>query len=134
MKPAEKIVNGKRCVFSPGAQKWVPVIEKDAPDQKPTRRQREFDNNPRVMMSLQPTARLAKAIKSPEIFIWVYLHYLAWKAKNNTFAVPNTDLTIYGISKQAKHRALDAFEAAGELTQHKNGNRAVSVTLKHPTA
>ena len=41
----------------------------------------------------------------------------------------NVSLAEFGLSRQAKYRALEALERAGLIKVHRSGKRSISVTL-----
>ena len=58
------------------------------------------------------------------------LWYLCGRNYNKlTFSVSNVSLAEFGLSRQAKYRALEALERAGLIKAHRSGKRSISVTL-----
>ena len=82
---------------------------------------------------LRPAAKAAKVTRNEQLFVWIWLQHLAWKAEkrgHQTFAVTNTGLTQYSIDRDTKWKALRAFEAAGliSIVRHKNKSPVVALT------
>jgi hypothetical protein len=82
---------------------------------------------------LKEAAEFAKATKSQQLFIWVWLQHQAWENKSRTFSVPNAALTEYGINRETKRCALLALEAAGLIALERNGKQALIVTILRGT-
>jgi hypothetical protein len=82
---------------------------------------------------LKGAAELAKATKSQQLFIWIWLLHRAWEKNSKTFSVPNTALTEYGIKRETKRCALLALEAAGFIALERNGKQALTVTILKST-
>ena len=71
----------------------------------------------------------AKATRSPQAFVSVWLLHLAWKANSPTFPVPNGQLEQHGVSRYAKYRALARLERAGLITVDRRDRKTPIVTL-----
>ena len=61
--------------------------------------------------------------------MWVWLLHLAWKAKSNTFPLPNGLLQERGVSRLAKYRALRELEAARLIRVSRENRKTPVVTL-----
>ena len=130
-KAPERIVEGRREYFSRSINQWVPVAgEKVQP--APTKRERRYASNPRVMLRLETLARAAKATGSRRLFIWVWLQYEAWWNRNATVKAANSELEHYGIDRELKRRALLDLEAAGLVKVKRRGHELVTVTVINP--
>lgn len=70
-----------------------------------------------------------RATRSPQAFIAVWLLHLAWKAKSQTFPVPNDQLGRCGVSRYAKYRALAKLERAGLITVDRRERKTLIITL-----
>src|SRR5262249_10669667 len=82
-----------------------------------------------VMVPLQWAADAAKATRTQGALVWIVLLYTAWKTKSQTFPLPNTLLTKYGVRRDTKTRILRALEAAGRIKVERKNGRAINVTL-----
>jgi hypothetical protein len=100
---------------------------------KTTRRRLHEDGEPYGMPLLRTTADLAKVLRKPEIFVWVYVHHRAAITNKDTFTVPNGEVALYGVSKQAKLRGLEIIAETGAVTINRDRNLAVTVTLNVST-
>jgi len=69
------------------------------------------------------------ATQSPQAFVSVWLLHLAWKAKSQTFPVPNDQLGRCGVSRYAKYRPLAKLERAGLITVDRRDRKTLIVTL-----
>ena len=70
-----------------------------------------------------------RATRSPQAFMVVWLLHLAWKAKSQTFPVPNDQLSRCGVSRYAKYRALAKLERASLITVDRRDRKTLIVTL-----
>ncbi len=87
---------------------------------------------PRVTFAkvpLKEAAAAAKATRSQQMFVWIWLQYRAWWLKRRTFPVSNMALAEYGIGQDAKLRALRALEAARLIEVEWRGTKTPMVTL-----
>jgi uncharacterized protein YfaS (alpha-2-macroglobulin family) len=82
-----------------------------------------------VQVPLAWFARATKAAGRPSTFLIVWLLYLSWKARSQTFPVPNAALRQYGIDRRVKYRMLRELEAAGVIAIERRRKRALLVTL-----
>jgi hypothetical protein len=82
-----------------------------------------------VMVPLWWLEQVSRAMKSPRAIVGVWLLHLAWKAKSQTFPVPNEPLGRYGINREAKRRALLELERAGLITVDRHDRKTPVVTL-----
>jgi hypothetical protein len=71
----------------------------------------------------------ARATRSPQALVSVWLLHLAWRAKSPTFRVPNGQLEQHGVSRYAKYRALARLERAGLITVDRRVRKTLVVTL-----
>jgi hypothetical protein len=71
----------------------------------------------------------ARATRSPQAFVCVWLLHLAWSSKSATFPLPNSRLGERGVDRRAKRRALEALEAAGLITVDRRHGKTPVVTL-----
>jgi hypothetical protein len=90
-------------------------------------RQRESELFAKV--PLQWGAAAAKATRSHQAFVWIWLLHLAWKTRNTTFTLSNTALVRYGISREIKRKALAALTQSGLIKVERLPGRATVVTL-----
>ena len=70
-----------------------------------------------------------KATKAPEILVCVDLQYRAWKAKGQSFVLPNRWLEDRGVSRKAKSRILHSLETAGLITAERRKGKNPRITL-----
>ena len=66
-----------------------------------------------VKVPLWWAEQVCRATKTPKAFVALWLLHLAWKAKSNTFPVPNGQLYKNGVHRRTKDRALWELEKAG---------------------
>jgi hypothetical protein len=71
----------------------------------------------------------ARATRSPQTFVVVWLLHLAWKAKKLTFPVPNDQLGRHGVDRRTKYRVLAKLERAGLITVDRRDRKTLRVTL-----
>ena len=96
---------------------------------KPSRRRRR-EADLFIMVPLGRAAEVHRAVGSAQAFVWELLLHAAWLAKSSSFTCPNGLMKRFGISRQAKYRALDGLEAAGFITvERQPAGRAPIVTL-----
>ena len=74
-------------------------------------------------------AAAAKATRTPQAIVWVWLHYTAWKTKSASVRVSNAELARYGVNRGMKRRALAALEASGLITVKRRHAMSPVVTL-----
>lgn len=116
--------------YSPGAKKWVEVIEPSSVKPSTRRRQRETAY---AQIGLKAAAAAFKSARADKAFIWVWLQYLAWQKKSTTFSLPNDGLEQFGITRHVKYRALRDYVRAGLISVRQEGKQSVTVTLlSHP--
>lgn len=82
-----------------------------------------------VKVPLWWAEQAARATGTPKAFVWVWLLHLAWKAKSNTFPLPNGQLRSHGVHRNTKQRALRELEAAGLIQVSRADRRTPVVTL-----
>lgn len=70
-----------------------------------------------------------RATRSPQAFVVVWLLHRAWRAKSQTFPVPNDHLGRRGVSRYAKYRALKKLEGAGLITVDRRDHKTLIITL-----
>jgi hypothetical protein len=79
---------------------------------KPSKaRAREADLFAKVPLKWADAA--TRAIGSRQGFVLIWILHVAWKNKSRNFAVSNMSLARYGVSREAKRRALAKLQAAG---------------------
>src|SRR6516225_9525368 len=74
-----------------------------------------------VQVPLWWAEQAAHATGTPKAFVWVWLLHLAWKAKSNTFPLPNGQLRAHGVHRDTKGLALRNLEAAGLIKVAREG-------------
>jgi hypothetical protein len=84
---------------------------------------------PWTKVYLREAAVAFKALNNLQAFVWIFLQYMAWKSPGKPFAVSNSALVPYGISRKVKMAALESLEAAGLISLVKREKRAPIVTL-----
>jgi hypothetical protein len=82
-----------------------------------------------VQVPLWWAEQAAKATRTPQAMVWVWLLYLSWKEHKTTFKLPNERLTVRGVSREAKRRALRNLEAAGLIQVARERGKSPTVTL-----
>jgi hypothetical protein len=105
------------------AKKRLSELEAAAPV-KPKARKDAF-----VQVPLGWFEAATRATRSPQAFMVVWLLHLAWKAKSQTFPVPNNQLGRCGVSRYAKYRALAKLERAGLITVDRRDSKTLIITL-----
>ena len=96
-----------------------------APDKVKTRGRKTADRFAKV-----PTwwvEQAAKATNTPRALMLVWLLYLAWETKSNTFSLTNVKLR--GVHRNTKYKMLLELEAAGLIQVSREGKKAPLVTL-----
>jgi hypothetical protein len=83
---------------------------------------------------LQEAAAACKVSKTQQAFIWIWLQYLAWQADDKPFPVTSSALTVYGIDRKTKMRALATYEKAGLISVVRHKTKTPVVTILVPTA
>ena len=84
-----------------------------------------------VKAPIQLAGHVARALREPKTFIWLWLLYLSWKTGSKTVSLSNVELRKWRISRDTKRRALGALERAGLLKIEWRSGRSVLVTLLH---
>ena len=80
-----------------------------------------------AMVPIWWVEQAAKATNTPRAFVLVWLLYLAWKTKSNTF--PLTNVQLRGMHRNTKYKMLRELEAARLIQVRREGNKAPIVTL-----
>jgi hypothetical protein len=113
-----------RTIFSHG--KYMKVVNADTtgPVRKPRDNKDAF-----ALVPLEWAADVTEAMNNPGYMVFTLLAYLAWKTKSSTFVLSNDYLKIYGVDRDAKHRALARLEKAGVIRIERHGRHAPIVTL-----
>jgi DNA-binding transcriptional ArsR family regulator len=74
--------------------------------------------------------KAARATRSPQLFVAVWLLHLSWKNGGGlSFPFPNGKLAERGVDRQAKRRALASLEKAGLITVERSDGKTPKVTL-----
>jgi hypothetical protein len=74
-------------------------------------------------------AAACKATDNHKALVCVELLYVAWKAKNPTFPLPNARLEKLGVHRETKRRALRDLERAGLIRVERRPNKTPIVTV-----
>lgn len=82
-----------------------------------------------VKVPLWWAEQAARATGTPKAFVWIWLLHLAWKAKSNTFPLPNGQLRDHGVHRNTKDRALRELEAAGLIQVVRKTRKTPVVSL-----
>jgi hypothetical protein len=82
-----------------------------------------------AMVPLWWAGRAAKATKAPEVLVCVELWHRAWKAKGQSFTMPNGGLAEHGITRKVKSRILRSLEVGGEITVERQPRKTPKITL-----
>jgi hypothetical protein len=82
-----------------------------------------------VKVPLWWAEQAARATGTPKAFVWIWLLHLAWKAKSNTFPLPNGQLRDHSVHRNTKDRALRELEAAGLIQVIRKTRKTPVVTL-----
>jgi hypothetical protein len=82
-----------------------------------------------VQVPLWWAEQAAKATRTPQAMVWLWLLHLSWKEHSKTFKLPNERLSIRGVSHDAKRRALHNLEAAGLIQVARARGKSPTVTL-----
>ncbi len=71
----------------------------------------------------------AKATRTPQVFVCVWLLHLAWKAGRATFPLPNDRLVKGGVDRRMKRKVLAGLEKAGLIAVDRRHGKTPIVTL-----
>jgi hypothetical protein len=82
-----------------------------------------------VQVPLWWAEQVCRATRTPKAFVWIWLLHLAWKAKSNSFAVPNGQLSKSGVHRNTKERVLRELEKAGLIKVERKPRQTPIVTL-----
>jgi hypothetical protein len=83
-----------------------------------------------AVVPLRTAAEISKRRHKVDFAVLIVLIYLAsFKRKSKTFTISNDIMTIHGIKRAAKHRALARLEREGLIRVERYGRRAPIVTL-----
>jgi hypothetical protein len=82
-----------------------------------------------VKVPLWWAEQAARATGTPKAFLWIWLLHLAWKARSNTFPLPNKQLYARGVHRNTKTRTLRELEAAGLIRVERRARKSPMVTL-----
>ena len=80
-----------------------------------------------AMVPIWWVEQAAKATNTPRALMLVWLLYLAWETKSNTF--PLTNVQLRGVHRNTKYKMLLELEAAGLIQVSREGKKAPLVTL-----
>jgi hypothetical protein len=84
---------------------------------------------PFVKVPLWWAAAAAKATHTPSFLICIELLYASWKAKSQTFPLPNGRLMKVGISRETKRRVLHNLARAGLIHLEQPSRKTLIITL-----
>jgi hypothetical protein len=113
-------------------RKFMSSRARGLPDPEPPKGRRQSQqkrDEPFVLVPLAATAQAAKATRCAKLFVWLLLLHRVWRDKSQTVALSNCALAPYGISPDAKLRALADLEAAGLIQVERQGTKTVRVTV-----
>ncbi|MET0706560.1 MAG: hypothetical protein ABWY82_06895 [Tardiphaga sp.] len=96
-----------------------------APDKVKTRARKTADRF--AMVPIWWVEQAAKATNTPRALMLVWLLYLAWETKSNTFSLTNVKLR--GVHRNTKYKMLLELETAGLIQVSREGKKAPLVTL-----
>jgi hypothetical protein len=96
-----------------------------APHEVNTRARKTADRF--AMVPIWWVEQAAKATNTPRALMLVWLLYLAWETKSNTFRLTNVQLR--GVHRNTKYKMLLELEAAGLIQVSREGKKAPLVTL-----
>jgi hypothetical protein len=96
-----------------------------APDRAKARARKATDRF--AMVPIWWVEQAAKATNTPRALLLVWLLYLAWETKSNTF--PLTNVQLRGVHRNTKYKMLRELEAAGLIQVSREGKKAPLVTL-----
>ena len=96
-----------------------------APDKVKTRARKTAHRF--AMVPIWWVEQAAKATNTPRALMLVWLLYLAWETKSNTFSLTNVQLR--GVHRNTKYKMLLELEAAGLIQVSREGKKAPLVTL-----
>jgi hypothetical protein len=82
-----------------------------------------------VKVPLWWAEQAARAVNSSQMFVCIWLLRLAWEKHSTTFPLANAGLAKWGISREAKRRALASLEKAGLISVQRRAKRSPIVTL-----
>jgi hypothetical protein len=86
---------------------------------------------PFVVLTLDWAAAAAKATRTSQAMVWIWLLWLKFEAQSSTFVMPNGRLERYGVSRFAKTRALRQLETAGLIhVEHRIGKSPRATIMK----
>jgi hypothetical protein len=83
-----------------------------------------------VSVALDDAAEFAKAAGTPSAMIWLMLFYMAWFTKKRTFELSNQALTVYGVTRWTKDRALARLVRKGKIEIVQRDHQSVTVRLR----
>jgi hypothetical protein len=101
------------------------------------RRSRELKAAAPVKREVEPFVRVpvwwaaaaSKAIRDPGMLVCIELLRASWKAKSQTFPLPNGKLGKLGVSRKVKQRVLRDLEQAGLIIVERPLKKTPIVTL-----
>jgi hypothetical protein len=82
-----------------------------------------------VKVPLWWIAAAAKCARSPATLVMVELLRASWKAKSQTFPLPNSRLAKQGASREVKRRVLRDLERGGLIVVERPSRKTPIVTL-----
>jgi hypothetical protein len=82
-----------------------------------------------VTIPLWFAAVAAEATRSPALLVVVYVLYCGWKAKGQSFVLPNGWLERRAVTRWVKCRALRKLEEAGLITVEWRGRKSPRITI-----
>jgi hypothetical protein len=82
-----------------------------------------------VKVPLRWAEQASHATHTLKAFVWIWLLHLAWKAKSNTFPLPNGQLSAHGVHRNTKDRVLRELEKVGLIKVERRPRKTAIVTL-----
>jgi hypothetical protein len=116
--------NAKDLKLKPEQLKALRPVETGA--DKPTRRKREF-----IQITREQAERLDNVSHVAEI-VFRHLMFLDWKSPGRTIKLGNGVLSLKGVSRYAKNRALDRLKKIGLIRLKKQSRKSPEVVIRSP--
>ena len=87
-----------------------------------------------VKVNYRQGIKFALDLKLPALALWLVLNKIIFERHENPVVLSNVILAPYGISIEAKRRALRALAKAGRIVIEQKKGRSPLVTVKRPWA
>ena len=84
-----------------------------------------------VIAPVEGVVSAGAAFEDRRMLVWLFLVYQARLEGGTSVRLTNQALSVWGVDRQTKYRALRSLEVAGLISVERRGKRSPQVTLLH---